>query len=187
MQTPRLAGLVSGWVASAKGRELSVTLAEETALVSGELLVGSIIHQGVNAQFRCKVLDLEGTALKIDIDSRINLAETEQDSRIRATQTETLILEGEQVLVTLNDVSMNGVGFMAPVQLRQGARIELHITSAGEPIVLFGIVRFCTQEEGSIYFRTGVKLDEMDRLLRARWVTYLQRGDPIQAAPPRSA
>jgi|GEM_PF-6796542 len=187
MQTPKFSGLISGWVSSAKGRELSVTLSEESILTNGDLLVGSIIHQGVNAQFRCKVLELEGTALKIDIDSRINLAETEQDSRIRATQTETLILEGEQVLVTLNDVSMNGVGFMAPVQLQSGAKVEIHITSAGEPIILFGQVRFCTQEEGSIYFRTGVKLHEMDRLLRARWLTYLQRGDPIQAAPPRSA
>lgn len=179
LQSPKMPQLLSGWITRAEGTVIEVKLNNPSPVEAGDILIGSVIYQQVNAQFRCKAIKLEENLLEISIDSRINMADTDADSRLQTNLEQTLILDGEQILVTVKDVSIHGLGILAPVPLNKGQAVEVLLDIEGNEVRLPCTAKYVEKEsEESINFRIGLRISAIDRLTRARWNAFLASGDP---------
>lgn len=179
LQSPKMPQLMSGWITRAEGTVIEVTLNAPASVAKDDTLIGSVIYQQVNAQFRCKVCKLEDMVLEVTIDSRINMAETEADSRLRTNLEQTMILDGEQILVNVKDVSIHGLGILAPVPLNKGQAVEVLLDIEGNEVRLPCVAKYVEKEsDTSINFRIGLRISTIDRLTRARWNAFLASNDP---------
>lgn len=172
----------SGWIAADDSEHLKLTFNTPIPEESEDRWIVSVTTTSGTFQFLIRLFDIDGLTASGKIDSRMNLIEATETPRYLHQKSETIVIDGERMLADVVDISPGGVGLKVPFAIPVGSTVEIEIEDELGPIQLSGsVVQTFQDPADSMFFRSGVALSPMSRLVHAQWHIYLRKGERIIA------
>lgn len=178
---------INGWVQSIDPNQVRVVAASSMLLEFGDVFAFEVFGETEVASFTGQLTSVAPTTdfvaggesepdrllLDFKIAGAINYKNSEQVSRRLVKNCQATIKEPMET-VKVHDVSEWGVGFVGTTRHKSNSLIEMSISHGDQVINVSGTVRYSRRDVASgENYRTGVKLDELDRLEFARWRSFV--------------
>ncbi|MBS1704273.1 MAG: PilZ domain-containing protein [Armatimonadetes bacterium] len=185
MKGPRLSDLVTGWVVASEDEAILLEITNGAVVTVGDSYICSVTTGKGLTQFRISITDVMPQHVRGIIDSRINLVITKEIPRKRFRGTHTLTYQGESLMVEVIDISSKGVGIITPIELPRRAEVTLVFILPKGDLDVRGNIRYSeAMDEGGTSFRTGIELQQMGRIDRARWNVLVNGGGKVAETQP---
>lgn len=181
LKNPSTSAVGHGFVCEISETAVQLDLVDDMNVSAGETWICSVTHPQGKVQFLVKVESIEDQRISGAIASQLNVKEPTEDARKRVDLTETLLYQGESILIQVKDVSPGGLSVLVPINLPKGAEVECVINGEDGEVRLPGKIVYSIEHPGSIYYRAGVFLSKLDRINSARWKVYLSCGERVIA------
>lgn len=165
------AKLFNGWLQNVNGLEISIECGEARDCRIGDEFFIQAFGPTECAAFNGKLHLRSDSNLLLKIQPPIRYVAATEDARIRVDGISVMLkVDDEPFEASVSDASRKGMGLVSPIQVDKGAQVELEVTTPRGSVLATGQVRYCRPDNvESGKFRVGIKLDELNRLDRARW------------------
>lgn len=162
----------SGWLTKIQSGEITVHLVGQAPLHRDDVCMFEVYGRKATAHFRGRVHTRSGKLGVFGVEPPIRyFAAQQEDTRLNlAGISGKAKWEGIEVPVEVVDGSEGGIGLLSEVKLSRGDMVELTVETPYGTMTGRGEVRYSrVSDDDANRFRTGIKLDDMNRVERARW------------------
>jgi hypothetical protein len=176
LQRKRDAKIYHGWVVAFDSHRLVARLSKSEILVADDVYVCRVGREGGDLLFEVASAGATGNCHHFGVVSRIDVLECQGDARYARS----LPAEIDGLPATIVDVSSGGIGLVCLAKFPTGEKVTVET----EGIQLRGEVRYSRRmrdAEGT--YRVGIKLDNLSRVDRARWMEVVFASEQ-EIAPP---
>ncbi len=180
----------SGWATEIAGAELTVHLSAPATLHRDDICMFEVYGVKATANFRGRLSTFADRTATFRMELPIRyLPAQPEDTRLNLRGiTGKALWEGVEVAFEVVDGSEHGIGLISDAKLSRGDQVQLVLQTGYGQLVCNGEVRYSRVAEGDGgRFRTGVRLDEMSRVERARWERLLADAQAPSKAENRMA
>lgn len=185
----------SGWVQDTFGDKILVRSSPDVALQNGQIFQFDVYGPELVGTFRAR-LDYGGDLMEMgenesreefemrqrimaaadveyeftivtDISARPSIEEARYLTQIckAVVETDSGTVEGSMI-----DASTSGMGLLLPNLLQKKSKVVVRVLTHVGEVKCVAEVRYCRADKQLIHtFRVGLKIDEMDRVDKARW------------------
>lgn len=172
----------SGWIATDDSEYLKLSFNTAIPEEPEDRWIVSVTTTSGTFQFLLRLIEVDGLTASGKIDSRMNLIEATETPRYLHSKSETIVIDGERMLAEVVDISQGGVGLKVPFAIPIGSIVEVEIEDENGPIMISGsVVQTFQDPADTMFYRSGVALAPMNRLVQAQWHIFLRRGERIIA------
>ncbi|MEZ5162872.1 MAG: PilZ domain-containing protein [Fimbriimonadaceae bacterium] len=199
-QRMRDAKIFNGWIENFFGNKLEVATSSQVPVEVGDefrfegfghhitmvfqceldsinaidVLTGGLetVIEGSNA----KVLESYGSTFVLKVTGQIRFASSNEAVRIKVSNLPGSVLMGpKEVQAKAVDVSPGGVGMIVEEKLEIGSDVRMNLeTNFGTLTGIFEVM-YCVEDiRNAGYYRTGLKIKDMDRIERPRWDRFMR-------------
>ena len=177
LQRLKDARFFSGWVNDFDDHEVRIRLSSPGQCEPGDRFLVEIYGSDTVATFQAGVTMAFDNQAYLTVFGPVQYRRSTENARLSVSGIfGTVSFEGAEVEARVADISRSGVGLIVRKALTRKATVELKLCTPAGEVTGGGEVRYCRPDpSGNGSFRAGVRLMEMGRLEKARWVRLFER------------
>ena len=160
-----------GWMKELTNGSARANLKGNPAIDLGDKFLVEVNGKDRTAIFEAQISGNVGDDVMLTLLGAISYKSTTENARVAVSGLTGLATYDETGIdIQVVDLSASGIGFVAPITMRKGERINIILQASSGEIQCAGEVRYSKPDADAFgKFRVGVALDEFDRLASARW------------------
>lgn len=166
----------SGWVRDFGADELLLQAAGDYDVSSGDKFLAQLSGKGVNALINVQLGTSLGRELRFRVTSPVKVVPSNENVRfVLEGVVGTVLQEGQELAVTVTDVSARGAGIVCEMQFEKGAKLDFSFEVPGGTVSGQAQVKYSRHDPNDVNtFRTGLQLLSFGRIDQAKWEKMLE-------------
>lgn len=177
LQRIKDAKFFSGWVNDFDDQEVRVRLSSPGECEPGDRFLVEIYGTETVATFQAGVTMAFDNQAYLNVFGPIQFRRATENARLCVTgMFGTIIVDGVEIEARVADISRGGVGLILRKSVARKASAQLKLCTPAGEVAGEGEVRYCRPDpSGNGSFRAGIRLSELGRLEKARWLRLFDR------------
>lgn len=166
-----------GWVKELTASAVVVSFSDASSLEPGQSFMFHLYGRTSDAVFAAELTMVSGEDALFSIHQSMRLLTPSEEARVFVGDVEGS-LQGDllDIDIIILDISRRGAGILAPIPVSAGERVRLEVDTPTGTVTCYGEVRYCKPDSRVFgHYRAGLRLEEMDRIEKARWLNVWQR------------
>jgi hypothetical protein len=161
----------SGWIVEMSNKDASILLNDLETMEVGDIVVGEVSGRENRALFDAQVTKTLQDVTHFDFRRTPRYEPSRENPRTLVRNVSGMLsFQGEDVDVSVLDVSVGGIGFLTYAPLPVGSLVKFCLETPHGPVKVSGEVRYCRSDAHRFgLYRAGALITELGRLDRARW------------------
>ncbi len=177
LQRLKDAKFFTGWISDFDGHEVRVRLGVAGECEPGDLFMFEIYGTELDAIFQARVTMAFDNQSNMSVVGGVSYRPATENARICVSGMFGVVGTPDgDIEVRVTDISVNGLGLVIRKPLKQKMLVKLRLTTAVGEVTGEGEVRYCRLDPaGTGSYRAGLRLSELGRLEKARWLRLFDR------------
>jgi hypothetical protein len=177
LQRLKDARFFSGWVSDFDERDLRIRLSSSGQSEVGDRFLVEIFGAETVAICQASVTMAFDTQANLTVLGPVQYRHSTESSRLAVTSMfGTVTTQDDEIEARIADISRTGVGLILRKSLTRKTSVKLKLCTPAGEILADGEVRYSRPDtSGNGSFRAGIRLMEMGRLEKARWIRLFER------------
>jgi hypothetical protein len=177
MQRLKDARFFSGWVKSFDEGEVRIRLSSPGDSDPGDRFLIELYGEETVAMFQAGITMSFDNQAYLTILGPVQYRRTTENARLAISGVfGTVVAEGEEIEARVADISRTGIGLVVRKSLNRKSTVQFKLSTPAGEVTGDGEVRYCRPDtSGNGSFRAGIKLTELGRLEKARWMRLFEK------------
>lgn len=176
LQRLKDAKFFSGWVNDFTDQEVRIRLTSSAECEPGDRFLVEIFGAETVASFQAVISMAFDNNVYLNVLPPVQYRRSTENARLCVSGVMgTVTHEGNEMEVRVADISRAGVGLIVRKAIPRKVTVQLKMSTPAGEVTGEGEVRYCRPDpSGNGTFRTGIRLGELGRLEKARWLRLFE-------------